>query len=129
MVATNILPSNNNTEVVTLSSRLTLLKDMASLHMANPRMVSQAMARDLAMVVGTLLSSSTTSRDRQRKVEASAQWGVQPWALVVDWSVECCLRMPFRTMIKTSITKVMVGLFSNLQMPQDADKSVDQGQR
>jgi hypothetical protein len=31
-------------------------------------------------------------------------------------------------MIKTSITKVMVGLFSNLQMPQDADKSVDQGQ-
>jgi hypothetical protein len=84
MVATNILPSNNNTEVVTLSSRLTLLKGMASLHMANLRMVSQAMARDLAMVVGTLLSSNTTSRDRQRKVEASAQWGVQPWALVVD---------------------------------------------
>jgi len=84
MVATNILPSNNNTEVVTLSSRLTLLKDMASLHMANLRMVSQAMARDLAMVVGTLLSSNTTSRDRQRKVEASAQWGVQPWVLVVD---------------------------------------------
>jgi hypothetical protein len=31
-------------------------------------------------------------------------------------------------MIKMSITKVMVGLFSNLQMPKDADISLDQGQ-
>jgi hypothetical protein len=84
MVATNILPSNNNTEVVILSSRDILLKDMASLHMANPHMVSQAMARDLAMVVDTPLSSSTTSRHRQRKVEASEQWEVQPWVSVVD---------------------------------------------
>jgi hypothetical protein len=31
-------------------------------------------------------------------------------------------------MIKTSMTKDMVGLFSNLQMLQDADNSVDAGQ-
>jgi hypothetical protein len=128
MVVTNTLRSNNNMEGVTLSSRLTHLKDMANLHTANPHTASLGMVS--LNMVAILLSNSTTSNNVLRSLVAVewACWEVRRWVSAAVWLVGCCLRMPFRTMIRTSMTKVIVSLSTLFLTPTDANESIEQGQ-